>query len=626
MPMYCNNFELEESRDEFLLRAEPPEAFALYPNSNPGPPGPPGPGVPAGGTAGQLLVKASATDYDTEWSDPPELDAEHVTYDESEAYSDGTIGKAVSDLNSAISTKADVIIDSVGPAAIASFPDGADNMPIREIAATIEPVQDLHGYDNPWPPGGGKNKVPLTVTGIKSANSTRTWDANNSTTINNVVFTILTDENGVVTGIKANGTASSNATLYVFGNTTLSYGGYILNGCVADGGSSKWFIEYYDNTTGTSYRNYGSDDLTLSSDTNGHECRLVVSVRNGAQADNIVFKPMIRASTETDATFAPYSNVCAITGWTGANGKHANGNLLNSSIIEQGGINSSGADAPSNTRIRTGAITLKAGSYTINSADAYQSVFYVYNLDGNFLSGESDTTWRTNPYTYTIAKDRKVRFTWRVNNTNPNIAPSDIHEARLSVGSTSLPYQTYVEPTAIPISWQTAAGTVYFGKLTISEDGSVTLTATYGIATENTFTTFSTKTNNRNTGYVQVADCGSKMNGNAITNMLPVDNAMAWNVEYPVAQVGTSVNGRLRVYGTFNSLSAFQTEFEGLQFVYELETPVTYTLDSIDQLFTKLGTNNIWFDCGQTSAKYPADTKLYIDKKLSALAAQIVNS
>ena len=103
MPMYCNNFELEESRDEFLLRAEPPEAFALYPNSNPGPPGPPGPGVPAGGTAGQLLVKASATDYDTEWSDPPELDAEHVTYDESEAYSDGTIGKAVSDLNSAIS-------------------------------------------------------------------------------------------------------------------------------------------------------------------------------------------------------------------------------------------------------------------------------------------------------------------------------------------------------------------------------------------------------------------------------------------------------------------------------------------------------------------------------------------
>lgn len=32
--------------------------------------GPAGPGVPTGGTSGQLLVKASGTDYDTEWIDP----------------------------------------------------------------------------------------------------------------------------------------------------------------------------------------------------------------------------------------------------------------------------------------------------------------------------------------------------------------------------------------------------------------------------------------------------------------------------------------------------------------------------------------------------------------------------
>ena len=42
-----------------------------------GPPGPagsdgtPGPGVAAGGTAGQILAKASAEDYDTHWIDPP---------------------------------------------------------------------------------------------------------------------------------------------------------------------------------------------------------------------------------------------------------------------------------------------------------------------------------------------------------------------------------------------------------------------------------------------------------------------------------------------------------------------------------------------------------------------------
>lgn len=35
-----------------------------------GPPGPPGPGVAAGGTANQILAKATDTDYDTHWIDP----------------------------------------------------------------------------------------------------------------------------------------------------------------------------------------------------------------------------------------------------------------------------------------------------------------------------------------------------------------------------------------------------------------------------------------------------------------------------------------------------------------------------------------------------------------------------
>ena len=40
------------------------------PKGDPGATGPAGPGVPAGGTAGQVLTKKSGTDYDTEWKDP----------------------------------------------------------------------------------------------------------------------------------------------------------------------------------------------------------------------------------------------------------------------------------------------------------------------------------------------------------------------------------------------------------------------------------------------------------------------------------------------------------------------------------------------------------------------------
>ena len=36
----------------------------------------------------------------------------------------------------------------------------------------------------------------------------------------------------------------------------------------------------------------------------------------GNTLNNAKFSPMLRASTETDATFAPYSNICPISGWT----------------------------------------------------------------------------------------------------------------------------------------------------------------------------------------------------------------------------------------------------------------------------------------------------------------------
>lgn len=44
----------------------------------PGQDGEPGPGVPAGGTAGQLLKKASEEDYSTAWTDPSVYTVEDV--------------------------------------------------------------------------------------------------------------------------------------------------------------------------------------------------------------------------------------------------------------------------------------------------------------------------------------------------------------------------------------------------------------------------------------------------------------------------------------------------------------------------------------------------------------------
>ena len=69
-------------------------------------------------------------------------------------------GKAYSPVNVEVPTPENAyFLKSVAglPSEIASFSDGA-SMPMKELEVSIEPIQDLHGYDNPWAGGSKKNK------------------------------------------------------------------------------------------------------------------------------------------------------------------------------------------------------------------------------------------------------------------------------------------------------------------------------------------------------------------------------------------------------------------------------------------------------------------------------------
>ena len=83
----------------------------------------------------------------------------------------GDINDDVSDVKNTLSHKADVIYDTAS-GDIASFPDGADGLPVKDLTVGIEPVQDLHGYDSPWPGGSGKNKLDKADS---SASANSTW-------------------------------------------------------------------------------------------------------------------------------------------------------------------------------------------------------------------------------------------------------------------------------------------------------------------------------------------------------------------------------------------------------------------------------------------------------------------
>jgi len=203
------------------------------------------------------------------------------------------------------------------PTDIASFT--ASDAPLKELNVAITPQQDLHGYDSPWVGGSEKNKLPMTVDGIKAINTSGTWSGSNYT-VNGVTFSIITDNGGNITGVEVNGTASASALLYLKKTPDLldnTY--YVLNGCPSNGSTNTYALSYSNNSN-IAYNDIGSGvDIQKFDYTTYPNSSVYIVIYSGYTANNLLFKPMIRLASETDATFEPYSNICPISGWDEVN-------------------------------------------------------------------------------------------------------------------------------------------------------------------------------------------------------------------------------------------------------------------------------------------------------------------
>ena len=179
--------------------------------------------------------------------------------------------------------------------------------PAESLVIEILPQQDLHGYDNPWPAGGGKNKLHLLTT--------------ETTTTNGVTFTVNADGT-VSTQGTANGTAVFRH--YMTSADLPSGESVILNGCPSGGSFSTIYGIALCNSQGAVIG--GKSDIdngtTYTAEDLSSLAQLQIVVRNGQNVTGKVFKPMIRLASVADDTFAPYSNICPISGFTGVNIYH----------------------------------------------------------------------------------------------------------------------------------------------------------------------------------------------------------------------------------------------------------------------------------------------------------------
>jgi hypothetical protein len=375
---------------------------------------------PDGGSTGQILSK---TDDGTGWVDAPtsaqwgsitgQLSEQTDLYSELDTLNSNLSQKVSSvngiqpDTNGNVSLNAeDIPAEGVGTKETIGNPiivtDAvAENA--QNLSVDIEPIQDLHGYDHPWAGGAGKNKLPVLYS---------------STTKNGVTFTV--DSDGTVT---ATGTATADAEFSIVGradNVAFPLGSYILSGLPSQGSATtfRWNVVLYNSDDSIIFdQRSGSSPWNITLSENAKTSIFRIRIVSGYTANNLVFKPMLRLASETDATFEPYSNICPITGRTQVDVNRTGKNLapMMQNATSRGITVTVGADGVvtangTNTRETAGTIgqsefvLLKAGSYIVSGSTAANTgvtVQVVKDVGGTAASVARDSTGEGSGFTLT---------------------------------------------------------------------------------------------------------------------------------------------------------------------------------------------------------------------------------
>ena len=230
------------------------------------------------------------------------------------------VTKASFSANTASNVTADIEIPTADEKTATDEFTTANGGLLSECNVTLTPVQDLHGYDHPWVGGAGKNLFPLTVDNIKTA-SGATW-VENKTTLDGIEFEILTDDGNNVMGIKITRVSASgaNVVLKILNTTQLAVvenKSVIMNGTPAGTNSDCYLAFYaYDGTNQITLQTPNSDSSVFTPSNFNSNTVVRFVVKPNANPDGMIFTPMLRLSTESDATFQPYSNICPISGHT----------------------------------------------------------------------------------------------------------------------------------------------------------------------------------------------------------------------------------------------------------------------------------------------------------------------
>lgn len=328
-----------------------------------------------------------------------------------------------------------------------------------KLDVDLEPIQDLHGYDYPWPTGM-INQITVNRTkgdaGAYGPNVTRDWDYTKyyvGFSYNNYYAENMLTSYSVGNDI-VSVTQSRNAYGVAFPIRAKPNHQYYV-GCTF-GGTVRLAVSYFDSTG--SLINHESNIRTSRIITTPDNCStLVLVVYDGAASGVSVSASNIFINDPaTETSYTPYSNICPITGHDSAQLVRTGKNLIDTAKLLQQSSNV--VVIGQNSAYSNHELFLKKGSYTIRvNTSVVASVYY---HDGTSVRvGATNTN-----LTFTLSEDTWISFYIY---TSAGISVSNITDYRLELGSVATNYEPYSsDPTPITVNFgQTVYKGVLYSKL-----------------------------------------------------------------------------------------------------------------------------------------------------------------
>lgn len=336
-----------------------------------------------------------------------------------------------------------------------------------KLDVDLEPVQDLHGYDYPWPAGGGKNKLDMKV-----------YNGGSYNVPVGTQFT-LTESATQFTKSGNNYTVSTSSTWRYFtvyapvkANSSY-YLGYVLSATGATCGYSMYLLDedykvltIYNNTDNPGTRNWV---ITTTNDT-AYVC--IVFTNRGTAVNTLTISEPQLVLSSSATPYEPYSNICPVSGHDSAQLFRINKNLLEKPFAFYSQVSDDLSEM----------FFIKAGTYIVafneTNVANWRFAIRLKDIDGNNLSTnefkpESGMGWReqqnfwldgansTRKYrVLNIVKDCYIRILFGFGETTATTVFTDV---QLEVGSVATDYEPYLsEPTPVTVQF---GQTIYKGKL-----------------------------------------------------------------------------------------------------------------------------------------------------------------